>query len=214
VKILAIAAVAAGVLAFAGPSARAEDIVAYQADGDADAAAADARVGALDQAFGKAVSQALNDLLDSDVRRQNKPVLDRELLGHARLWVAKFTVTREVVADDRKQVSVSVRVDRDKLRARLAELVDQLVDDQAIVIFERRRHAQAVDARHLEAERHDQRRVDRGGHERLQSGEDLGAHPLPCADLIDRRRRRRGRNRRSKCGRKRSGRGERLVRVI
>lgn len=121
-KILAIAAVAAGVLAFAGPSARAEDIVAYQADGDADAAAADARVGALDQAFGKAVSQALNDLLDSDVRRQNKPVLDRELLGHARLWVAKFTVTREVVADDRKQVSVSVRVDRDKLRARLAEL--------------------------------------------------------------------------------------------
>jgi hypothetical protein len=122
VKILVIAVVAAGVLTFAGHSARAEDIVAYQADGDADAAAADARVGALDQAFGKAVSQALNDLLDGDVRRQNKPVLDRELLGHARLWIAKFTVTREVVADDRKQVSVSVRVDRDKLRARLAEL--------------------------------------------------------------------------------------------
>lgn len=121
-KILVIAVVAAGVLTFAGHSARAEDIVAYQADGDADAAAADARVGALDQAFGKAVSQALNDLLDGDVRRQNKPVLDRELLGHARLWIAKFTVTREVVADDRKQVSVSVRVDRDKLRARLAEL--------------------------------------------------------------------------------------------
>jgi hypothetical protein len=122
VKILAIAVVVAGVLVAANLSARAEDVVAYQADGDADAAASDARVEALDQAFGKAVSQALGDLLDTDVRRQNKPVLDRELLGHARLWVAKFTVTKEAVADDRKLVSVSVRVDRDKLRARLAEL--------------------------------------------------------------------------------------------
>ena len=33
------------------------------------------------------------------------------------------------------------------------ELVDQLVDDQAIVILERRRHAQAVDARDLERRR-------------------------------------------------------------
>jgi len=122
VKILAIAAVLAGALAIAGRGAHAEDVVAYQADGDADAAAADARVAALDEAFGKAVSQALSDLLDGDVRRQSKQVLDRELLGHARLWVAKFTVTREVVADDRKQLSVSVRVDRDKVRARLAEL--------------------------------------------------------------------------------------------
>ncbi|HEX7841693.1 MAG TPA: hypothetical protein VF469_29690 [Kofleriaceae bacterium] len=102
--------------------ARADDIVAYQADGDADAAAPDARVAALDEAFGKAISQALGDLLDPEVRRQNKPVIDRELVGHARLWVARFTVTREAVTDDRKQVSVSVRVDRDKLRARLAEL--------------------------------------------------------------------------------------------
>jgi len=102
--------------------ARAEDVVAYQADGDAAAAAPDARVTALDEAFGKAISQALGDLLDPEIRRQNKPVLDRELLGHARLWVARFTVTREAVTDDRKQLSVSVRVDRDKLRARLAEL--------------------------------------------------------------------------------------------
>lgn len=111
-----------GALVAGTAPARAEDIVAYQADGDADAAAPDARVAALDEAFGKAVSQALGDLLDPDVRRQSKPVLDRELLGHARLWVARFTVTREAVADDRKQVSVSVRVDRDKLRTRLAEL--------------------------------------------------------------------------------------------
>jgi len=102
--------------------ARAEDIVAYQADGDADAATVDARVDALDEAFGKAVAQALNDVTDPEVRRQNKSVIDREVLGHARLWIAKFTVTKETVADDRKQLSVSVRVDRDKLRARLAEL--------------------------------------------------------------------------------------------
>jgi hypothetical protein len=111
----------AGSLAVTSP-ARAEDVVAYEADGDASAAAPDARVAALDEAFGKAVSQAVNDLVNPEVRRQSKPVIDRELVGHARLWVVKFSVTREAVADDRKQLSVSVRVDRDKLRARLAEL--------------------------------------------------------------------------------------------
>lgn len=120
-RILTIAVVVAGLVG-ANTRLRAEDVVAYQADGDADAGAADARVAALDEAFGKAVSQALNDLLEPDVRKQNKPVLDRELLGHARLWVTKFKVTKESVADDRKQLSVSVRVDRDKVRARLSEL--------------------------------------------------------------------------------------------
>jgi hypothetical protein len=121
VKTLA-AAVVVCVLVAASARAHAEDVVAYQADGDADARAPDARIEALDQAFGKAVSQALGDLVDPEVRRQSKPVLDRELVGRARLWVTKFTVTREAVAEDRKQVSVSVRVDRDKVRARLAEL--------------------------------------------------------------------------------------------
>ena len=117
-----VIAVVLATLIGAGATARAEDIVAYQADGDADAGAADARVQALDEAFGKAVSQALGDLVEAAVRKQNKPVLDRELVGHARLWVTKFTVAKEVVSDDRKQLSVSVRIDRDKLRARLAEL--------------------------------------------------------------------------------------------
>ncbi|HSR95833.1 MAG TPA: hypothetical protein VLM79_02130 [Kofleriaceae bacterium] len=110
------------VLVGASAVARAEDVVAYQADGDADARAPDARVEALDEAFGKAVSQALGELVEPEARKQSKPVLDRELVGHARLWVTKFTVTKESVADDRKLVSVSVRVDRDKLRARLTEL--------------------------------------------------------------------------------------------
>jgi hypothetical protein len=121
VRILAIVVIGS-VLAAGTGRARAEDVVAYQADGDADAAAADARVEALDEAFGKAVAQAIGELVEPELRRQHKPVIDRELIGHARLWVAKFTVTKEAVADDRKQVSVSVRVDRDKLRARLAEL--------------------------------------------------------------------------------------------
>jgi hypothetical protein len=111
-----------GAVLLVGAAARAEDLAAYQADGDADARAPGARVEALDEAFSKAVAQALGELVDPDVRRQNKPVIDRELLGHARLWVARFTVTREAVVDDRKQLSVSARVDRDKLRARLAEL--------------------------------------------------------------------------------------------
>lgn len=121
-RTLAVVALVVGSLFGSPDVAWAEDVVAYQADGDADAAAPDARVAALDDAFGKAVSQALGDLLDPEVRRQNKPAIDRELVGHARLWVARFTVAHEVVADDRKQLSVSVRVDRDKLRARLAEL--------------------------------------------------------------------------------------------
>ena len=121
-RILAVVATLLATLAWGGARARAEDVIAYQADGDADAGAADARVQALDEAFGKAVSQALNDLLEPATRKQNKAVLDRELLGHARLWVTKFTVAKEAVSDDRKQVSVSVRIDRDKLRARLAEL--------------------------------------------------------------------------------------------
>lgn len=120
VKLLVIVIVA--VIVGTSASAHAEDVAAYQADGDADAGAADARVAALDEAFGKAVAQALGELLDADTRKRHKPVLDRELLGHARLWVTKFTVTKEAVADDRKRVSVSVSVDRDKLRARLAEL--------------------------------------------------------------------------------------------
>lgn len=109
-------------LAAASQPVHAEDVAAYPAEGDADAGADGARVAALDEAFGKAVAQAVGELVDGDARRQHKPVIDRELLGHARLWVTKFTVTKESVTDDRKRVSVSVRINRDKLRARLTEL--------------------------------------------------------------------------------------------
>ena len=57
----------------------------------------------------------------------------------------------------------------------VADAVGELVDDQPILIRERRRHALAFDARDLEAERDDQRGVDRGRGQRLQPGEQLFA---------------------------------------
>ena len=102
--------------------ARAEDIVAYEAEGDADAGGSDPRVAALDEAFGRAVTSALVDLLDADTRKSNKAVLDRELIARARLWVAKFAVSKDVTEDGRRQLTVTVRVDRDRVRAKLGEL--------------------------------------------------------------------------------------------
>jgi hypothetical protein len=102
--------------------AYAEDVVAYEAEGDAPSASADPRVAALDDAFAHAVTAAVGDLVSGDTRTARKGELDREIVGHARLWVTKFTVTKDETNDDRRQLIVSVRVDRDKLRARLAEL--------------------------------------------------------------------------------------------
>jgi hypothetical protein len=107
--------------ALASP-AFAEDIVAYEAEGDAPAAGADPRVAALDDAFAHAVTAALADVVAPDVRAARKADLDREIVAHARLWVAKFTVTRDETDDARRQLSVSVKIDRDKLRTRLGEL--------------------------------------------------------------------------------------------
>ena len=80
-------------------------------------------------------------------------------------------------------------------RAGRRDAVDQLVDDQPVLVLERRRHAHALDARHLEAERHDQDRVDGRRGDRLDPGPDLlldarerdGARGLPVGR--DRRRR-------------------------
>jgi hypothetical protein len=102
--------------------ASAEDIAAYDTEGDADMRGSDPRVAALDEAFARAVTLAVNDVVAPDVRAAKKADLDRELIGRARLWVAKFTVTKDTTADDRRQLKVTVRVDRDKVRAKLAEL--------------------------------------------------------------------------------------------
>lgn len=102
--------------------ARADDVVAYEAEGQAAAAGTDPRVAALDDAFARAVTAALADLVDGNNRVAHKQELDREIVGHARLWVKAFTVTHDEVVDDQRHLVVSVRIDRDKLRGRLAEL--------------------------------------------------------------------------------------------
>ncbi|MGE0549673.1 MAG: hypothetical protein AB7O24_20650 [Kofleriaceae bacterium] len=109
------------VTAFAMP-ARAEDIATYDAEGDAQLSVPDPRVAALDEAFARAVAMALGDLVAPNVRSARKADLDREIIGRARLWVAKFTVTKDLTRDDRRQLAVNIRVDRDKMRSRLAEL--------------------------------------------------------------------------------------------
>src|SRR5687767_6529970 len=91
-------------------------------EGDADAGGSDPRVAALDEAFGRAITAAVGELVDGDVRKANKSVIDREIVGRARLFVAKFTVSKDDTNDGRRQLTVMVRVDRDKLRARLGEL--------------------------------------------------------------------------------------------
>ena len=108
-------------LAFA-TLARAEDIATYEMEGDSDAGGADPRVAALDEAFSRAATAAVQELVEPDVRKANKAVLDKEIIGRARLWVAKFTVTKDATNEGRRELTVNIRVDRDKLRARLAEL--------------------------------------------------------------------------------------------
>ena len=110
------------VLASLAAPVRAEDVATYETDGDAETAGADPRVAALDEAFAKAINLVLIDTVAADVRGAKKTELDREIVSHARLWVAKFTVTKDTVADDRRQLRVTVRVDRDKVRAKLTEM--------------------------------------------------------------------------------------------
>ena len=77
-----------------------------------------------------------------------------------------------------------VRIERvvehhDVAAARLADPVDQLVDDQPILILQRRRHALALDARDLKTERHDEHRVDGRRDQRLDPGDQLLLAPAP-----------------------------------
>ena len=108
-------------VAFTTP-AFAEDVVAYQSEGDAPASGADARTMALDEAFANAVTTALSELVEPAIRTGRKGEIDREIVGRARLWVVKFSVTKDETVEDRREIAVSVRIDRDKLRARLGEL--------------------------------------------------------------------------------------------
>ena len=109
-------------LALAGTPVHADDIVTYETEGDAPVAGTDPRGVAVDDAFARAVQRALADVVAPEVRTANKGLIDREIIGHARLWIARFSVTKDDTNEDRRQLTVSVRIDRDKLRARLDEL--------------------------------------------------------------------------------------------
>jgi hypothetical protein len=103
-------------IAAVAPRAHAEDVVAYTAEGSTAASNPDARTVALDNAFARAVGSAIGEIVAGDVRTAHKGEIDREIIAHARLWVARFTVTKDEVDDDRRELTVSVRIDRDKLR--------------------------------------------------------------------------------------------------
>ena len=65
---------------------------------------------------------------------------------------------------------------------RRAYPVHEFVDDQSVLILERRRHAEPLDARNLKAERDDERRVDRGREQCLEPRQQLVA---PHVELLD-----------------------------
>ena len=120
VRIASLAAAAA--LLLAPTLVRAEDIAAFETEGAADAAAADPRTAALDEAFARAVTLVLVDLVDPATRKANQAAIDQNLVQRSRLWVANFKVATDTTAGGQRLLTVLVRVDRDKVRAKLAEL--------------------------------------------------------------------------------------------
>ena len=127
-------------------SAYAEDIVAYQAEGDAPVSATDPRIMALDEAFASAVNTALGELVDGNTRTSRKGELDKEVVGHARLWVC------EVQRDE----------GRDRRRATPAKRHGAHRPRQASRQAHRARHR---DEGHDRARRGHRREDDHGAHE-------------------------------------------------
>lgn len=82
----------------------------------------DARGRAIDTAFAEGVGQALAASLDSRTRARHRKVLNAEIVRRARRFVAGFTTIAEESDDTRYRVRIRVRIDTDKLNARLAEL--------------------------------------------------------------------------------------------
>ena len=118
---VALVAVALAGASLLGTAPAAADVVSYAASGSAASAEADARTRALDTAFASAVTEAVADLAGKAARAKAAEV-DREIVRRPRRFVASYAVTAERAVGDRLELTVDVRVDRDKLRARLIEL--------------------------------------------------------------------------------------------
>jgi hypothetical protein len=103
-------------------AARAEDLATYETAGAADAAATDARTRALDLAFAAAVKKAIGELVSAADAARRKDDLDRNIVSRARLWVASFKVVTQATEGNQLKLTAAIRIDRDRLRAKLGEL--------------------------------------------------------------------------------------------
>jgi hypothetical protein len=115
------------VLAVAAPAVAVAD-ASYTVSGEADVGGTDPKVAALDVAFAAATREALADLVAPADLKAHKADLDREVVGRARKWVVSYKVTGDATDGDTRKLDVTVKVDVDKLTARLAELGVAVVD--------------------------------------------------------------------------------------
>jgi hypothetical protein len=97
------------------------EVVTYEARGRADDTAADPRTQALDVAFSAAVTEAVADLAGTAARTKAADV-DRDIIKRARRYVASFQVKAQSTDAGSIELDVAVRVDLDKVRAKLGEL--------------------------------------------------------------------------------------------
>jgi len=102
--------------------AAADEIVSYNVEGKAQASVGDTRTACLDDAFSRALQIALADLMPAAVRVEHQTELDRDFIGHSRLWVTAFAVTDDNGNAAARELLVTVQIDRDKLRAELRRL--------------------------------------------------------------------------------------------
>ena len=117
-RMIAVASCLGLVLAAASAHA---DIVDKSVVGLSQTSAADSRVSALDDAFATALRSAVSDILTAKDVTAGRAIIDREIIAHARRFVASFKVTSDDSATPR-HLAVVVHIDRDKLNERLLEL--------------------------------------------------------------------------------------------
>ncbi len=118
---LALGGFALVVALMLGAAPAVAEVVTYDVRGRGDDRAADPRTQALDAAFAAAITEAVADLAGAGARVKAADV-EREILRRARRFVASFQVRSQAVDGGAIELDVAVRVDLDKLRARLVEL--------------------------------------------------------------------------------------------
>jgi hypothetical protein len=102
--------------------AHAEDLASIDVGGAAEGAGEGVKQKALDAAFGEAIDKVLRAMLPGDVRTRHKKVLRDDIERRARLYVGSYKILDERRIEGELRLQVTVKVDRDKIRAALAEL--------------------------------------------------------------------------------------------